>query len=76
MFAEKALPPKGFNIHQLLFLCGGKAAVAKACGVTNPRWTTVPDKHVATIAKLAGLPIAIIRPDLAEVAELYLARES
>ena len=72
---DKALPPTGFTIRQLIWLCGGVAAVSKACGLRGvPQWSAVPNKHVITVANLSQLPIETIRPDLAAVAELYRAR--
>ena len=71
MFEDKALPPSGMTIKQLLWLCGGKDSVAKACGITRLQWTTVPDKHVGVVAELAALSIETIRPDLAPIAHLY-----
>jgi hypothetical protein len=76
MLYPKALPPVGFDIRHLLWLCGGKDLVARACGISRLQWTVVPDKHVATVAKLAHLPIETIRPDLAPVAELFRAKEA
>lgn len=75
MIAEKPMPPAGITIKQLLWLCGGRAAVSEACGVPRLQWTTtVPDRHVAKVAELSKLPIETIRPDLAPVAEMYRAR--
>lgn len=76
MLSEKALPPAGLTIKQLLWLCGGKKEVAKACGLSRLSWTTVPDKHVVTVSKLAKLPIETVRPDLAGAADVYRAREA
>lgn len=75
MLAEKPMPPKGMTIKQLLWLCGGRAVVAEACGIPRLQWTTtVPDRHVMKVAELAKLPIEAIRPDLAGAAEVLRTR--
>jgi hypothetical protein len=75
MIVDKALPPEGMTIKQLLWLCGGKDKVSQECGISRLQWTTVPDKHVGTVASMSGLSVERVRPDLAAVAHLYHAKK-
>lgn len=60
--------PVGFSVQGVLGLAGGRGAVAEACGVsvqTVAKWSRrIPAQHARTVAILAGLPIAIVRPDM------------
>jgi hypothetical protein len=60
--------PIGFTVDGVIGVAGGKAAVARACGVTIQsvaKWgRRVPAKHAKTVAILAGLPLEIVRPDM------------
>lgn len=47
---------------------GGKRALAEHLGldVSSPySWRRVPDRHVAAVSRLTGIPAAQLRPDLA-----------
>lgn len=47
---------------------GGKRALAQRLGldVSSPySWRRVPDRHVAAVAQMTGIPAAQLRPDLA-----------
>lgn len=51
-------------------LCGGWTALARECGIrpqTCIKWTRVPEKYAAIVMRLAGLPLWMIRPDLAKL---------
>jgi len=60
--------PLGFTVDGIVAMAGGKAAVARACGLTIQavaKWDRrVPDQHARTVAIAAGLPLEIVRPDL------------
>jgi hypothetical protein len=60
--------PIGYTVEGIIGVAGGKAAVAKACGVSIQsvaKWgRRVPAKHARTVAILAGLPLEIVRPDM------------
>ena len=46
---------------------GGKAALARALGVTPPAvtlWRRIPRRHLATVAALTGIPLEKLAPDL------------
>lgn len=65
---KKEQSPIGFTVDGVIGVAGGKAAVARACGVTIQsvaKWgRRVPAKHAKTVAILAGLPLEIVRPDM------------
>lgn len=64
MTVSKPKPPVGYSLRQLMVLAGGRAVVAKECGISRLQWTThVPDRHVLAVARLSGLPVSTIRPD-------------
>lgn len=60
--------PVGFTVEGIIGVAGGKAAVARACGVriqSVAKWgRRVPARHAKTVAILAGLPLEIVRPDM------------
>lgn len=60
--------PIGYTVEGIIGVAGGKAAVARACGVSIQsvsKWgRRVPAKHARTVAILAGLPLEIVRPDM------------
>jgi hypothetical protein len=60
--------PVGFTVEGIIGVAGGKAVVARACGVTIQavaKWgRRVPAKHARTVAVMAGLPLEIVRPDM------------
>ena len=62
--------PVGFTVEGVLGLAGGRGAVARACGVTVQsvsKWDRrIPSDHARTVAVLAGLPLAVVRPDMVQ----------
>lgn len=60
--------PLGYTVAGILAKAGGRAAVARLCGVSIQsvgKWgKRIPDKHAHAIAVAAGLPLEIVRPDL------------
>lgn len=61
--------PVGFTTIGIINLAGGVGAVGKACGVTVQsvvKWKYIPGKHARTVAILAGMPLAIVRPDMVQ----------
>ena len=60
--------PVGFTVEGVLGLAGGKARVARQCGVTVQtvaQWgARIPAHHAREVAILAGLPLAVVRPDM------------
>lgn len=75
--------PFGFTVEGVLNAAGGRAAVAKACGISIQsvaKWTRrIPDAHAQRVAVLAGLPLEVVRPDMArrghEQAKQYAEQE-
>jgi hypothetical protein len=62
--------PVGLTVEGVIGLAGGKAAVARACGVTIQsvaKWSgRVPARHAQKVAIMAGLPLGIVRPDMVQ----------
>jgi hypothetical protein len=62
--------PVGLTVQGVIGIAGGKAAVARACGVTIQsvaKWgRRIPARHAKTVAVLAGLPLGIVRPDMVQ----------
>lgn len=73
MFKNQLLRPDspvGFTVEGVLGLAGGRGAVARECGVsvqTVAKWgRRIPAAHARTVAILAGLPLAVVRPDMVQ----------
>lgn len=62
--------PVGLTVQGVIGIAGGKAAVARACGVTIQsvaKWgRRIPARHAMKVAILAGLPLGIVRPDMVQ----------
>ena len=61
--------PVGFTVKGIVGSAGGATVVARACGVSPQavfKWLYIPSKHARTVAVMAGLPLAIVRPDLVQ----------
>ncbi len=62
--------PVGLTVEGVIGIAGGKAAVARACGVSIQsvtKWSgRIPARHAMTVAILAGLPLGIVRPDMVQ----------
>lgn len=62
--------PVGFTVEGVLGLAGGRGAVARECGVsvqTVAKWgRRIPSSHARKVAILAGLPLAVVRPDMVQ----------
>ncbi len=61
------LPPVGISLSGLILSLGGYSEVAELCQVKKQAvyaWTTIPNKHVRTLAEATGKPITDLRPDL------------
>ena len=55
------------RILDIIAQSGGVTRVARECGITHPTvsgWKLVPPHHVRTVARLAGIPEHVIRPDI------------
>ena len=60
--------PIGYSVRGVVVKAGGIKAVASALQVHENAvrlWKTVPAKHAETVAKMARLPLAVVRPELA-----------
>jgi hypothetical protein len=60
--------PVGFTVQGILALAGGAGEVARKLGVTVQavaKWDRrIPGQHAREVAIMAGLPLAVVRPDL------------
>lgn len=60
--------PVGFTVQGVVAAAGGPAALARELEITAQsvhNWTKIPTRHARRVAVLAGLPLAVVRPDLA-----------
>jgi hypothetical protein len=60
--------PIGYSVRGVVMKAGGIKAVAAALGLHENAvryWKTVPAKHAEAVAKLARLPLGVVRPELA-----------
>ena len=75
MTAKANESPVGLTVQGVIGVAGGKAAVARACGVTIQsvaKWgRRIPARHAMTVAIMAGLPLGIVRPDMVQHIEEY-----
>lgn len=58
------------KISQIIDAGGGCAALAKLLGITHSailQWKHVPDKRLAAVSKITGIPVDQLRPDLAQL---------
>jgi DNA-binding transcriptional regulator YdaS (Cro superfamily) len=59
--------PVGFTVQGIISMAGGCTAVAERLGVSPQavsKWATkIPGVHARSVAIMAGLPLAIVRPD-------------
>lgn len=62
--------PVGFTVEGVLGLAGGRGAVATALGIhvqSVAKWDRrIPSAHARKVAILAGLPLAVVRPDMVQ----------
>lgn len=59
--------PIGYTVQGVVAKAGGGAAVARDLGVSPQsinKWRKIPNRHASRVAILAGLPLAVVRPDL------------
>lgn len=60
--------PVGFTVEGIIALAGGVPAIAEKCGITTQsvyKWDRrIPSQHARVVAIMAGLPLAIVRPDM------------
>lgn len=60
--------PVGFTVDGIIALAGGVQPVAEKCGITTQsvyKWgRRIPMQHARVVAIMAGLPLAIVRPDM------------
>lgn len=57
-----------YGIARLAIRRGRATEIGKAIGLTKARvgqWTMVPDKHLAEVSRISGIPTWALRPDLA-----------
>lgn len=67
MTTKRKGAPQGMSIAGAIELSGGTLAVAEACEITRSavsQWHRVPSRHLRTVAKLSGLSLEVLRPDL------------
>lgn len=60
--------PKGYTVRGVVVKAGGINAVAGALDISPQavrNWATIPAKHAERVAKMARLPLAVVRPELA-----------
>lgn len=60
------------GLERALKAAGGVAALAAALGLTKgavSQWRRVPAERAAAVARVSGVPLAALRPDLGGVAE-------
>jgi hypothetical protein len=61
--------PVGFSVSGVVGMAGGCSAVARELGVSPQavsKWKYIPSKHARKVAIMAGLPIAVVRPDFVD----------
>lgn len=60
--------PVGFTVDGIIALAGGVPAIAEKCSITTQsvyKWKRrIPSEHARVVAIMAGLPLAIVRPDM------------
>lgn len=59
--------PVGFTVDGIVGMAGGRTEVSRATGVSVQsirKWSSIPAKHARAVAILAGLPLAVVRPDM------------
>lgn len=60
--------PVGFTVQGILAMAGGSGEVARRIGRTVQavlKWDRrIPAEHAREVAIMAGLPLAVVRPDL------------
>jgi hypothetical protein len=60
--------PVGYTVEGVLAQAGGRGAVARRLGVSIQsvsKWgRRIPGPHAREVAIMAGLPLAVVRPDL------------
>lgn len=66
----RADAPIGFTVEGVLGLAGGRGTVARECQLsiqTVSKWDRrIPAAHARKVAILAGLPLAVVRPDMVQ----------
>ena len=61
--------PVGYTVIGVIETAGGAGKVAAACGVpvqSVAKWRYIPGWHAKQVAILAGLPLAVVRPDMVQ----------
>ncbi len=61
--------PIGFTTVGIIQTAGGAGAVARATGISIQsvaKWRYIPGKHARQVAIMAGLPLAVVRPDMVQ----------
>lgn len=64
---KRAKLPVGYTVTGVIETAGGPSAVAKACEIpiqSVVKWRYIPGWHARKVAILAGLPLAVVRPDM------------
>lgn len=59
--------PIGYTVAGVVAKAGGAPAVSRDIGVSTQsihKWRKIPNRHANRVAILAGLPLAVVRPDL------------
>lgn len=58
------------NISKIIDKGGGVANLARKLSINHAaivRWKRVPDKRLAAVSKITGIPVDKLRPDLAQL---------
>jgi hypothetical protein len=70
---RRACEPLGFTTRGVVEMAGGAAVVACKLDLTVQavaKWTRIPGKYAREISIMAGLPLALVRPDLVQDADV------
>lgn len=66
---KKSRQPIGYTVQGVVAKAGGVPFLSKDLGVTSQtihKWRQIPSWHAQRVAVLAGLPLAVVRPDLVQ----------
>lgn len=58
------------KINEIIDVGGGLSNFSKQLGISHVavrKWKRVPDKRLAAVSKITGIPVDKLRPDLAQL---------
>lgn len=64
--------PVGYTTSGVVQTAGGNGVVARALNLpvqSVAKWKYIPGRHARQVAIMAGLPLAVVRPDMVQQAE-------